>query len=195
MVLQFSQKVESEVSLTCKHGESAGKLQLFTQIWFHKLDLQRLKDVQNGLASGTADNLEHGQVVKFQTFHIVKQKLANGGGAGLGLGLRLGLRSIRPCRRSRPPWWASKAMPAHVVWLVFPGAAWHTPTSTSAREEINHVRLLVGGENVLAAFWNNIGLEVKMTWVWQTGYALCAVSRTFISKRSDMPLPRHGTCT
>ena len=33
-------------------------------------------------------------MVTFQTFHIVKQMLVNGGGAGLGLGLRLGLRSI-----------------------------------------------------------------------------------------------------
>ena len=33
-------------------------------------------------------------MVTFQAFHIVKQMLANGGGAGLRFGLCLGLRSI-----------------------------------------------------------------------------------------------------
>ena len=31
----------------------------------------------------------------------------------------------------------------------------HIPTSTSARKEIDHDRLLVGEENVLAAFWKH----------------------------------------
>ena len=50
--------------------------------------------MQNGLTSGTADKLKHGQVLTFLTFHNVKQVLADGGCAGLGFGLRLGLRSI-----------------------------------------------------------------------------------------------------
>ena len=44
-------------------------------------------------------------------------------------------------------------MLAHVFWLMFPGAAWsspHTDVHIGTRRE-NHVRLFVGGENVLAA--------------------------------------------
>ena len=116
--------------------------------------------MQNGLTSGTADNLEHGQVVTFQTFHNVKQTLANGGGAGIGFGLHFGLRSIfvfvlvvvfvllcgpqKPCRHL---WLGS-------CFQALRGLP-HILTSTSAQEEINHVRLLVGAEDVLAAFWKH----------------------------------------
>ena len=123
-------------------------------------------------------------MVTFQTFHIVKQMLVNGGGAGLGLGLRLGLRSIfvfeefllvvvfvllgGPQKRGRHMLFGS-------CFQALRGLP-HIPTSTSAREQINHVRLLVGGGMSLQHF-GNIGLEVKMTRVWQTalsGRPLCA---------------------
>ena len=78
--------------------------------------------MQNGLTSGTADKLKHGQVLTFLTFHNVKQVLADGGCAGLGFGLRLGLRSIFVFVLVVVVvllGWASEAMPAHVAWLVF----------------------------------------------------------------------------
>ena len=138
-------------------------------------------------------------MVTFQTFHIVKKVLANGGGARLGLGLRLGLRSIfvfvlvvvfvllgGPQKRCRDMLFGSCFQALH--------GRPHIPTSTSAWEEIHHVRLLMGGENVLAVFWkhclggeNDTGLADRIR--------LVVVSRVFISRRSDMLSPRHSTRT
>ena len=48
----------------------------------------------------------------------------------------------------------------------------HILTSTSAREEISHVRLLVGGENVLATFLKLLAWEVKVSRVCYAGYGV-----------------------
>ena len=119
----------------------------------------RMCRMDSHLARQTIWNMER-SVVTFQTFHIVKQMLANGGGAGLGLGLCLELRSIfvfvlvvifvllgGPQKQCR-----------HMLFgscFQAPRGLPHIPTSTSAREETDHIRLLVGGENVLAAFWKH----------------------------------------
>ena len=106
--------------------------------------------MQDGLASGTVDNLEHGQVVTVKTLHIVKQMMAIERGAGLGLGLHLGLCSIF-------------VFVLIVVFVLLGGPqkqCWHMllalcfqalrgllriPTSTSAREEINHRKFALVG--------------------------------------------------